>query len=260
MADTSSVGGWIGSSPELPAVLTLVAGLALALLLRKGVTALGEWANRFALRGGTRAAPAVTPVFLQALRFAVFWGVLAAAVVRSLAYFGEQGGLVDELWSFLTRLLVALAIVAAGHVLGVLARNLATGLLRKRDHNLAALPQVVYGLILGISLVMALAHLGLDVSLITAVALIAFAAFLAAIGLAFALGARGLVANLTARQEIERYRPGDRLRVDGIEGTVLEVDRMAIVLTTAEGLARIPAARFAETTVLILKADGEADG
>jgi hypothetical protein len=38
MADTSSVGGWIGSSPELLAVLLLVAGLALAFLLRQGAT------------------------------------------------------------------------------------------------------------------------------------------------------------------------------------------------------------------------------
>lgn len=260
MAGTSSVGGWIGGSPELLAVLTLVAGLALALLLRKGVSTLGEWANRLALRSGSRSAHAVSPVFLQVLRFTVFWGILMAAVIRSLAYFGDQGGLIDELWSFVTRFLVALAIVAAGHVLGVLARNLAESLLRKRERDLATLPQIAYGLTLGVAVIMALAHLGLDVSLITAVALIAFATFLGAVGLAFALGARSLVANLTARSELERYRPGDRLRVDGTEGIVLEIDRMAIVLATEEGQARIPAARFAESTVLILRKAGEADG
>ena len=40
MADTSNVGGWIGSSPELLAVLTLVAGSALTLLLRQETTPL----------------------------------------------------------------------------------------------------------------------------------------------------------------------------------------------------------------------------
>jgi hypothetical protein len=38
MADTANVGGWIGSSPELLAVLILVAGSALAFLLRQGAT------------------------------------------------------------------------------------------------------------------------------------------------------------------------------------------------------------------------------
>ena len=40
MADTSNVGGRIGGSPELLAVLTPVAGLALTLLLRQETTPL----------------------------------------------------------------------------------------------------------------------------------------------------------------------------------------------------------------------------
>lgn len=250
MADSSTVAEWIAAFPEVLALLTLALGVVLAFALRKGVTVLVDWVNRVASRAGTRARPAITPAFLQVLKFTVFWGVVLAALTRSLTFFAHRSSLLEDLWSLETRLLVALAIVAVGHVLGVVSRNLLGSLLRSKD--LAALPQVAYVLIVGASVVMALAHLGLDVTLITQLALIFIATSLAALGLAFALGARTLVANLAAQSELARYRPGDRLRIDGTEGTVLEVDRTAIVLSTAEGLARIPAARFAESTVIML--------
>lgn len=258
MADTSTVGGWLAGSPEFLAALTLIAGIVLAFLLRMGVGLLGAWANQLADRGGARSSPAVTPVFIKVLQFLAFWGVLLVAVVRSLALFGAHGGLMDEASSLIARLLIALAIVAVGYVLGALARNLVAGLVRNFDAK--PLSQAVFVLILAVSAIMALAHLGLDVSLVTNMVLVFIAISLAALGLAFALGARSLVANLAAQPELARYRPGDRLRVDETEGTVLEIDRTAIVLATPEGIARIPAARLADSTVVMLSREREEDG
>jgi hypothetical protein len=240
-------------------VLTLVAGVVLAWLLRMGVAVVAGWINRFTARRGAGEGTHLSPGFTQALQLFAFWGVLVIAMIRSVTLLGgAQFDLLDGVLVLATRLLLALTIVAVGHVLGVLARNLLSGLARGTD--LAALPRLVYALIVGISLVMALAHLGLDVSLITYVTLVVFAVFFAALGLAFALGARTLVANLAAQGELARYRPGDHLRVDGAEGTVLEIDRTGVVLSTSEGLARIPAAKFAECTVVVLIRESEDDG
>ena len=77
----------------------------------------------------------------------------------------------------------------------------------------------------------------------------AFTIAAGALGLAFALGARGYVANLVARRELDAYREGDTLRIDGVEGTVAALRRTGIVLATADGLVAIPAARFTEALV-----------
>ena len=90
--------------------------------------------------------------------------------------------------------------------------------------------------------------------------LILITVFFAGLSLAFAAGARSTVANLLARNELSHYRAGDRIRVDGIEGKVVEINRGGMVLSTAEGFARVPAAKFASETVIVLGSDTEEDG
>lgn len=253
------VNGWLVRYPEISALMILVAGVLLAFLARKGVSALSGWLNRASLNKAARADPVVSTRFNRALQLSVFWGIVVAAVIKCAVLLGgPQAVALDVVWVFVMRLLVALGIVVVGHLLGVFARNLVGMVARHPD--MAALPVLVYALIVGFALVMALAHLGLDVSLITHVTLVVVAVVFASLGLAFALGARTLVANLAAQGELARYRPGDRLRVDGTEGVVLEVDRTGMVLSTDEGLARIPAARLAESTVLVLTASADDDG
>jgi F0F1-type ATP synthase membrane subunit c/vacuolar-type H+-ATPase subunit K len=259
MMDGVGVNGWLGQYPEFSALMILAVGVLLAFLARKGVSVLTDWLNRASVYKSARVEPIVSPSFTRVLRVTVFWGILVAAVIKCAVLLGgPQAVVLDVIWTFVIRLLVALGIVVVGHFLGVFARNLVTMVARHPD--MGALPMLVYALTIGVALVMALAHLGLDVSLITNVSLVIVAVVFASLGLAFALGARTLVANLAAQGELGRYRPGDRLRVDGTEGLVLEVDRTGVVLSTAEGLARIPAARLADSTVLLLTPEDDTDG
>ncbi len=64
------------------------------------------------------------------------------------------------------------------------------------------------------AMIAAAQQLGIEVSFIANLALIAFTLGLGALGLAFALGARGHVANLIARCELDAYREGERLWTD----------------------------------------------
>ncbi|MDX1509567.1 MAG: hypothetical protein R3358_14870, partial [Woeseiaceae bacterium] len=70
--------------------------------------------------------------------------------------------------------------------------------------------------------------------------------------LAFALGSRHHVANLMARRELARFNVGDRIRVDGLEGNIIDIHETGIELATADGTANIPASRLAEASVLRL--------
>ncbi len=77
--------------------------------------------------------------------------------------------------------------------------------------------------------------------------------------LAFALGARQHVANLLARRELSRLAVADRIRVDGIEGEIVDIHATGVDISTEDGVVSIPAARFADTNVLKLTEESRDD-
>lgn len=260
MTESAGFASWLGHYPELKAFLVIVVGWLCAILLRRAVAIALVRFNRSSLSSGFRNGPVLTPQFTQMLQLLVFWGILLASIILgfSLLGHGKFATWMDGLWVFFSRLLVGFAILAVGHVLGLLVRSLITGLARKTD--VTALARFVYALIVGIALIMAIDHLGLDMSFLTQIVLVLITVFFAGLALAFAAGAKEQVANLVAQGDLLRYRQGDRIRVDGVEGTVVEVHRTGLVLSTSEGFAHIPASKFSGNTVIVLGQESEDDG
>ena len=129
-----------------------------------------------------------------------------------------------------------------------------TALGRWMDDRLP-LPRLVYSAILVVAIVMGLQQLQVDISFITRLLLIGFAVTSSGLMLAFALGARQHVANLLARRELARLAINDRVRVDGIEGEIVDIHATGVDIATAEGVARVPAARFADSAFIKLGKD-----
>ena len=250
---------WIDHFPEFISLLFVLAAVFFAFLVRKGLVQLLPWINRVSLRLGSKSGSMLSPEFGRILQVVFFWGIILAGIVLALSVLGtgELSQWLDRIWSFVAHLLVALGILAVGHVLGSLARTFLTGFSHK--HELAALPRMAYAVVMGATALVVFSHLGLDISFITQLVLVFVAVFLAGLALSFALGARSLVANLSAGGDLAHYKTNDRLRIEGVEGTVVEIQRTAIVLSTEEGLARIPARKFAESTVVLLRRE-EDDG
>jgi small-conductance mechanosensitive channel len=246
--------------PEVLSVLVVAGGWVLAYFIRRWVVTAVPWINKSSARWGSRTASLISPAFGQVLEIAAFWGILMISLILALSLLGggELSEWLNRLWSFVSHLLVAFGILAVGHVLGLLARNILSGLLRRTD--LAALPRIIHGAIVFVALLVALGHLGLDVSFIRQVGLVIVTVFFAGLALAFALGSKSLVANLSAQGELSHYKIGDPLEVDGIEGTVVEIHRTGVVVSTTAGLARIPAAKFAESTVIVRRKESDDDG
>ena len=252
--------GFRSHFPEVLALLTFLLGAILAYLLRKAVKSGVPFINKLSLRWGSHSGSLLSPGFARFLQAIVFWGVLMGSVILGLLLLsgGETSTWLDGLWVIVAQILVALGILAAGHILGLLAQSLLSGLSDSSD--LDAFSRLAYGVIVGIAIVTALKNLGLDVSFITQVLLVVITVFFAGLALAFALGARTLAANLSAQSDMRRFQPGDHLMVDGIEGTILEIHRTGAVLTTTEGMANVPAAKFAESTIIKLRREPEDDG
>lgn len=239
----------LGAYPEITAVLILVLGLVMARLAAGAVEPLLRLVNRFAARLTIGHRDLIPERARQLMRATVLWLLIVFAVMLSLRVLGiaHLSRWLDRILAFLPQAIVAAIIVATGVVLGLLAHNVLRRLQHDRD---AVVPRLVQAGIVAIAVVTALQHLGLNVSFLTDLVLILLAVFLGGLALAFALGARQLVANLSARGELARYAPGERIRIDGNDGTIVEVHRTGLVLATDEGLVSVPAARFAETSVV----------
>lgn len=251
--------GWLEYFPEIIALLLVLAGWVLARVVSRMIGSGVPWINRVSVRWGAEPKDLLTPAFTHGLKTLAFWGILLTSVIFGLSLVGD-GQLtqwLDRLLGFSYQLLITLGILVLGHVMGLLARSLTGGLSGLSGGK--TLPRVAYGIVIVIAAVTALKNLGLDLTFITQLLLVIIFLFFAGLGLAFALGAKTLVANLVAQVELQRYKPGDRLLIDGVEGTVQEIHRTGLVLSTAQGLASIPAARFAEVIVVEKRQDPTED-
>ena len=241
-------GAWITATlaawPQLAAGLALAAGVGLAFLFRAAFRAATRAVDRFF---GAETASALQPV-ARIIGLLVFWSVLIEALFVALRLLGIEPltAVADTILAAGPRLLAGIAIIGVGHLLAASARAFVERLNARRRHALVD-PRVAYAVVVAVAFLTGLDQLGLDLSVLTSFVLIASSAALAAVALAFALGARRHAANLIAAGELGDYRPGDRVRIDGFEGTVAEIRPTRLVLITDEGRVSIPAARFSES-------------
>jgi preprotein translocase subunit YajC len=236
-----------------------VAGFVLGRLAGYAIGFLLDAIDRRTARIATTDRSVVTPGLISFSRGFVFWLVQALAILLALRILGagNVSTLLSRVIDFIPQLLIAFTIIVAGHLLGLIARQVmvrvAPGI---SEESLA--PRLAYGVILTVAIVMGLQHLSVDISFVTQLLLIIFAIVGSGLMLAFALGARQHVANLLARREMSRLAVGDHIVIDGIDGSIVDIHATAIDIATAEGIATVPAARFAEAT--IVRKTGETDG
>ncbi len=242
--------------PELAALAVLVAGFIVgriaSVLLGRVLGAL----DRRVARVSTSDSSVFTPRLIRICRAVVFWLVLVLAITYALRILGVGGisTLANSLISFVPQALVSFAIIAAGHLLGLLASNLLTELNEDiREDSFA--PRLLYGGIVTVAVVMGLQHIGIDISFVTRLLLILIAIVGGGLMLAFGLGARPYVENLLAHKEMERFAVGESIRVNGVEGPIVEIHSTGVDIATREGILTIPAARFADSNVLRLGED-----
>ena len=190
-----------------------------------------------------------------------FWITLAYAVSAS----AEQLGLVTfanwvlGLLGYLPRVLISAFILFIGYLISNGVRNIVMTVADSSgfQHGLS-LGHLASGLILAFTLLLGLAQLGLDVAVFANIIVLAAAALFASAALAFGIGAGDAVRNIMASHYVRKaYRPGQRVRMQSLEGEILELNQVAVVVDTGEGAAWIPARQFLENVSLVLEEDSE---
>lgn len=246
MDETSASLGF-ASRPEVVALVTLVGGIIIARLASIGVGALLRAIDRQSARLTTTEEGLIPPGLTRASRVFVFWLLVAASVLLALRVMGVGGlpELLNSVLGFMPKLFVAFSIVVAGHLLGLFSAQMVSQLSDGWSAK-SAVPRLLYLAIMAVAVVMGLQHVNVDITFVTQLVLILVGTISAGLMLAFSLGARRYVANLLARRELSRLAIGDRVKIDGIEGNIVDLHSTALDIATEEGIASVPAARLAE--------------
>lgn len=249
----SGVAGFVANHPEAIALAVLILGAVLAKLASAAIERALESLVTHTSRYTTTEQELVSPAYISLARGFTFWILLLASLALALHLLGIDGlsaGLGIVL-GFLPRLIIGLAIIGAGYLLGLLLRELVARLDDDPDLN-ALPPRLVHGAVVLVAVVMGLQHMSVDISFVERLLLVVVTVLLSGMALAFALGARQHAANLIAQSEMQRYSVGELIRVAGKEGTIVSMHRTGLDLATREGVVAIPAALFSSEVVVRL--------
>jgi small-conductance mechanosensitive channel len=192
----------------------------------------------------------------------VYWVVMLIFVTAATHALDLQtlSDLLAKLLDQLPTIAAGMLIVAAGYLLSgfvaELVRATATALALPQRTALARLAQ---GATLVLALLVGADQIGLKVTWIAILAAVLVAAVMGGVTLAVSLGARGYVANLIGAHYLRQaLRQGQRVRVAGHEGRIVDVTATSLVLETVDGRVMLPGRVYHDDAiVLIARQDGD---
>ena len=252
----------------LPSLIAAVALLAVGWLAARLLRVLAERAARLLDATAARLAGAAgargerfgrSAALLGAVVFWVVFLVFAGAAAQVLGMRVVTEWLV-RLLDHLPTLAAGLLIMVAGYLLagfvGDLVAATATRLAPAQRNALARLAQ---GATLVTALLVGADQMGVKVTWLAIFAAILVASLLGGVMISASLGARGYVANVIGAHYLRQaFRVGERVRVAGFEGRILEVTPTSLLIDTAEGRVSLPGRVYHEEPIVLLA--GPEDG
>ncbi len=237
----------------LLALLLLAVGVLTAYLLRMFVRRLiygFDWFFNLAVRMDAEDRSQVRRSYANIAGLLVFWSVLllfitAAAEVLGWSLFaGWLGGII----AYLPRLTAGLVIVLAAFLLGSFVRPAVMKAAGSMGFKNTELPgRTAQVVVILMSVVIGLQQLGINVGFLTTVLIVVTGVLLLGGVMAFAFGAKILVANIIGAQFAQKHcQVGEYMQIGEHCGEILEITQTAIILENKYGRTTIPAKLFNE--------------
>ncbi len=234
----------------LGAVVVMLVALVVALVLRRLTARFLETVGLDELFERTGASGSLWQLGYNGgpsrlLGLVIFWGVLLTGVAGALSVLGLSSleHTMDQIVNLSGRVLVALVIIIAGVMsAGWLAELVARESESAGLRGGGAFRRVVFVTVVSVTGLVAAGQLGLETSILVLFAIVLFATLGLVAAVALGGGLVPLSGNIAAGRYVqEGINVGEEISVDGIEGTVEEIGRAAIVLRSEDGyLYRIP--------------------
>ncbi len=241
------------------AALILLSGWLLASVLRRVVRRILRRLVRKLPPGSARAdwtEAMESPDTGNVAANGVYWLVLFTALVIAVDALGLTvfGRWIGAFAGYLPKLFIALVLLVGGALAGRLARNaVARAAVRLPSSQGQALGRLTQIAIVVAASLIAVDQLGVDVSLLTSIFLIALAGTLVGGAIAFGLGSRDLVADILAMHYVQKsHRVGEVVRVGGDEGRIVRTTKTAVVLESADGEVSISGRDFTSSRCVLL--------
>ena len=172
-------------------------------------------------------------------------GQLVPVLVFAVLVFGaltvidpdQASSLIDSIHNAVVSITIGVFLIVIAQALGKIAGLLVEAAMRRISPSLASRARlIVSSTILGIGVVIALQQVGLSTDIILIlVAALAFG-FALTMALSVGLGSVPIARHVAAGRHVHnRYRPGDRIRVGDIDGTIAEIGLSTTRIEVSEG-------------------------
>lgn len=169
----------------------------------------------------------------------VYWFILLVFMVSALESLGLEriSATLDTLALYVPKVFSAALVLVAGILLAQLLNSLVSGAAEGVGIDYAAaLGRLAQGLVVIISVSVAIGQLEIKAELLNyVIAIVLFSIGLAA-ALAVGLGCRSIASQIIAGIYVrELYELGQLIQIDGVEGTIEEIGTVNTIVQTAEG-------------------------
>ena len=215
------------------------------------------------LRGAGAERPRVADAS-GALGTVVFWVVVLFFVTAATQVLGLE---LFTVWlgrflDYLPTLAAGALIVVAGYLLSTFVRDLVTAAATGVEPaSRRVLARVVQAGILVTALLVGAEQIGIRVTFLAVLVAILAAALVGGVAVAVSLGARSYVANLIGAHYLRQsFEIGQRIRVAGHEGRILELTPLVVVIETDDGRVTLPARLYHEEPIVLVGGGPKADG
>lgn len=241
----------------LGAVVLLVVGFILASLAKWAIIRVGAGIDRlFHAVGIVSLHARLKWPISDILGWLIYWIIVLLFVRASLASLKlpSLAELLGKLLTYLPTLLIGTAVIFAGIILGNAMRDrIVSGARSIGMEQAGLLGSLTRFIIIALAIIVGITQIGIDVTLFEHIFTILVAAVVGAVGLAFGLGAGSTVSNIISARYVSRnYRVGQEIRINNMQGKILEILPTGVVLETDSGRTFIPAKLFDEEASVLL--------
>jgi len=242
------------------ALLLLAAGWLLARLLRVLAVRAMQLAETLIERmaGSSRLKVGRSANVLGAV---VYWVVLLFFVTAATRVLGLQTftDWLARFLEYLPTLAAGLLIIVAGYVLASFVADLVLATAtRLQPAQRTALARLAQGATLVAAILVGADQIGIRVTWIAILVAVIVAAVLGGVTIAVSLGARGYVSNLIGAHYLRQaFLVGQRVRVAGFEGRIVEVSATSLVLETKEGRVLLPGRVYHDEPIVLVAGNGD---
>ena len=207
------------------------------------------------LRRGNLSQVRLSHSALRAVGTVAYWVVVIyfAAAAARIARLDGVASWLDSIVRYVPSMLAGGLIIVAGYVISTLVRDIVASSMASEGASQArAAATAAQGATFLIAVVIGVEQIGIEVTFLIIIISTILGGMFLSLAVAFGLGARVLVSNLIAANELKRhYRPGQSVRVGTVDGEILELTSTAIIVETSEGRVNVPAKVFHERSTVL---------